>query len=287
VAGKRKVRIGRGIRSDKPNKSGANYFVKSILTELEEPLVLWGRHPTFGAINNPLREIYKIFCSENSFLNLHDHIQKINSNKSERLPRVEILSIQELNLLVPVEAVHQGFVVIVRELPDIGLDHFLDQHNTSSNFTLVILDQVTDPHNVGAILRSAAAFGAAGMIVQKRNAPEVDGVLAKSASGATEFLPVFRVTNISRTIRQLQEKEIWCLGLAGEAESSIVAAPIQGRIAVVLGAEGTGLRRLTREVCDQLVHLPTAAHFSTLNVSNAASIVLYEIKRRNLELIRP
>jgi 23S rRNA (guanosine2251-2'-O)-methyltransferase len=252
--------------------------------------VLWGRHPTLAAIDNPSREIYKIFCSENSYPNLNNHIEEINSNESKRLPRVEILSIQELNLLVPTEAVHQGFVIIVKELSDISLDHFLDQHSACSDITFVILDQVTDPHNVGAILRSAAALGAAGMIVQKRNAPEVDGVLAKSASGATEFIPVFRVTNISRTIRQLQENQIWCLGLAGEAVLSINMAPIQGRIAAVLGAEGAGLRRLTREVCDQLVHLPTKDHFSTLNVSNAASIVLYEIKRRkelSLELIKP
>ena len=118
------------------------------------------------------------------------------------------------------------------------------------------------------------------MILHNRNAPKLDGALSKAASGATEYIPIFRVTNIARAIRKMQGFEISCYGLAGESNLSINKVHLPLRIALVLGAEGAGLRRLTRESCDQLISLPTVAHFSTLNVSNAASIALYELQRR-------
>ena len=118
------------------------------------------------------------------------------------------------------------------------------------------------------------------MILQSRNAPKLDGMLAKAASGATEYIPIFRVTNIARAIRKMQDFDIFCLGLAGESDVSINNTSLTTRVALVLGAEGAVLRRLTRESCDQLVSLPTVGHFSTLNVSNAASIALYELQRR-------
>ena len=242
--------------------------------------MLWGRHAVIAALHNPQRVLTRVFCSENNRSTLGEEISKIRSEGTSSIPELEVLPIHELNLLIPADSVHQGFVTISEALEEPDFDGFLQKNKTTHHLTLVLLDQVTDPQNVGAIARSAVALGAHGMILQSRNAPKLDGMLAKAASGATEYIPVFRVTNIARAIRKMQEFDISCFGLAGESEIAINKMPFTARVALVLGSEGAGLRRLTRESCDQLVSLPTVTHFSTLNVSNAASIALYEIQRR-------
>ena len=269
-------------RGDKATKVKGHDFLKSVLHGLEQPTILWGRHAVTAAIANPLRKIYHIFCSKNNLTSLETYILEQQNIALGPSTVVEVLTIDDLNALTPLDAVHQGFIVIVRTLEEGHFDEFLEAKKSKQRLTLVVLDQVTDPHNVGAIARSAAALGADGMILQSRNAPRFDGVLAKSASGATEHLPIFRVTNIARALRQMQNINISCFGLAGESENSITEFPLTDRVALVLGAEGSGLRRLTREVCDELICLPTEDHFSTLNVSNAASITLYEVRRRAL-----
>jgi 23S rRNA (guanosine2251-2'-O)-methyltransferase len=138
------------------------------------------------------------------------------------------------------------------------------------------LDQVSDPHNVGAILRSAAVFGAKALILTDRNAPSESGVLAKSASGALEIVPLIRVTNLAHTIKDLKDIGFWCVGFAETGTTTLDQIDLKGKIALVMGAEGDGMRRLTKDLCDFTVSLPTAASFSALNVSNAAAIALYE-----------
>jgi 23S rRNA (guanosine2251-2'-O)-methyltransferase len=180
-----------------------------------------------------------------------------------------------LDSLLP-GTVHQGIALDAAPLPETHLNDLLAKQPR----LLVVLDQVTDPHNVGAILRSAAAFGAEGVILTERHAPGMTGTLAKTASGALEHVPLVPVVNLARALEQLREAGFWCIGLAEEGEKSLGAHDLSGATALVLGAEGDGLRRLTRERCDALAKLPTQGAIGSLNVSNAAAIALYEAKRQ-------
>lgn len=143
----------------------------------------------------------------------------------------------------------------------------------------MVLDQVTDPHNVGAVLRSCAAFGAMALIIPERNAPPMGGVLCKTASGAADVTPVVEVKNLARCLDQLREADFWTVGFAESGRDSLAATPLQGKVALVMGSEGEGLRRLTAERCDTLASLPTRPPIGSLNVSNAAAVALYEVFR--------
>lgn len=193
-------------------------------------------------------------------------------------PAPEILDKTALEQLLPPGASHQGLAVLSDPLTVPDLAEILEKSAipaATSRPLLVLLDQVTDPRNCGAVLRSAAAFGASAVIApQDSSAPE-SGALAKAASGALELIPYIQVTNLARALEQIKKAGFWCLGLAGEAELSLAEADPGGPIALVLGAEGSGLRRLTRERCDFLVRLPTAGPIGSLNVSNAAAVALY------------
>jgi len=192
--------------------------------------------------------------------------------------KAEILNRDAIDALLPRGVVHQGVALLASPLPEPDLQDAAKPLPERRN-VVVVLDQVTDPHNVGAILRSAAAFGARAVIATERNTPEATASLAKAASGALDLVPFVRVVNLARALDELKELGYWCVGFADRAEKSLAAADLSGNIALVLGAEGEGLRRLTIERCDQLVRIPTASAMASLNVSNAAAVALYELAR--------
>ena len=191
----------------------------------------------------------------------------------------ETVSKTEIDKHLPAGAVHQGIIAQVEPLPALHIDDLIALAQGQDNAIIVVLDQVTDPHNVGAILRSAAAFGALGVVVPDRHAPEETTALAKSASGALERMPLVRVTNLARALDELKDGGFWICGLAADGAVSLAEAKLTGKIALALGAEGDGLRRLTRETCDHLVRLPMVGNMESLNVSNAAAVALYEFVR--------
>jgi 23S rRNA (guanosine2251-2'-O)-methyltransferase len=224
---------------------------------------LWGRHAVAAALDNPDRKVLRAWATREAA----DYMQ---------LPKevaVTMAEAPDLGRLVPADAPHQGIVIEVEPLEDVWLDGLL--HQAEERAVLLVLDQVTDPHNVGAILRSAAAFGAIGVVTQDRHSPPESGALAKAASGALERVPWVRVVNLARALEEIGEAGFWRIGLAGDADTDLKDALGPQRVALVLGAEGPGLRLNTREHCDALARLPITAAIESLNVSNAAAVALY------------
>lgn len=242
-------------------------------------VTMWGRHAVAAALANPERDILAVHCASRVESVLEPLFTALPTSRRSTLPDPTVLDVRDLSDKVPPDAVHQGLVVIARPLASPGLEELVEKITSVPDSLIVVLDQVTDPHNVGAVLRSAAAFGAAGLVVQTRHAPPADGVLAKAASGALERVPMVEVTNIARALDTLKSSGFWCVGLSGDGQTSIDRARMDGRVALVLGAEGPGLRRLPRERCDVIARLPTETGFATLNISNAAAIALYEVRR--------
>jgi 23S rRNA (guanosine2251-2'-O)-methyltransferase len=191
--------------------------------------------------------------------------------------RAEPAEAEAISRLLPPGAVHQGAALSCDPLPARDLDEILAAKPGTRRVVLV-LDQLSDPHNVGAILRTAAAFGASAVIVQDRHAPPQSGTLAKAASGALEIVPYVEVVNIARALDRLAEAGFWRIALAGDGGHPLAEATSGGDIALVLGSEGDGIRRLVREHCDAAAFIPIDKAMESLNVSNAAAIALYEIR---------
>jgi 23S rRNA (guanosine2251-2'-O)-methyltransferase len=223
----------------------------------------WGRHAIAAALANPERTILRLWATREAAAALD-------------LPRdvpVTFADVADLGRLVPRDAPHQGIVAEVEPLPDRLLDDLLD-HAPAAR-PLLVLDQVTDPHNVGAIMRSAAAFGALAIVTQDRHAPGESGALAKAASGALEIVPWVRVVNLARALDDIAQAGFWRIGLEGEADMLLADALGPAHIALVLGAEGEGLRQNVGGHCDALARLPINPAMESLNVSNAAAVALY------------
>ncbi len=236
---------------------------------------LWGRHAVTAALSNPRRQTRKLWATREA-------LDAFDLALPEGLP-IEYAETPDLTRLVARDAPHQGLVLECATLPDIALSECLDQ---AERRTLVVLDQVTDPHNLGAIMRSAAAFGAAAIVTQDRHAPPESGTVAKAASGALDILPWVRVVNLARALEQMAEAGYWRIALSGGADVALEAALPDRPVALVLGAEGDGIRQNVVTHCDATARLPMSASVESLNVSNAAAVALYAItmhdQRRSL-----
>ncbi len=225
----------------------------------------WGRHAVAAALANPDREVIRIWATRESAAQF----------EIDRTIPVTFAEAADLGRLVPRDSPHQGIVAEVGRLPDLLLADLLD--GAPHGRPLLFLDHVTDPHNVGAILRSAAAFDALGIVTQDRHAPPESGALAKSASGALETVPWVRVVNLARSLDEAAEAGFWRIGLTGEADTLLSDALGPDRVALVLGAEGEGMRQNVEAHCDSLARLPITDRVESLNVSNAAAISLYAV----------
>ncbi|MFU7528022.1 TrmH family RNA methyltransferase [Qipengyuania sp. ASV99] len=230
---------------------------------------LWGRHPVEAALKNPDRRHRKLWATR-------EGIASLDGELPSDFP-LEYAEVADLGRMVARDAPHQGLVLECEELENKFLDEVASGDPARP---VVLLDQVTDPHNVGAILRSAAAFGAACIVTQDRHAPPESGVVAKSASGALETVPWVRVVNLARALDELAEAGYWRIGMAGEAEATLAQSMPAGAMAIVLGAEGEGLRHNIAAHCDCLARLPITSAIESLNVSNAAAIALYAAATR-------
>jgi len=244
-------------------------------TGVPDPDSLWlyGLHAVAAALRNPERQKIQLLATSSAAISLAAQI------KTHPLD-VEIKETQQIARFLPAAAVHQGIALRVRPLPEPNLEDVCARQQGAAPNLVVVLDQLTDPHNVGAVLRSCAAFGVTAVILTGRHAPPASGVLAKAASGALDIVPVVRVINLARALEQLAELGYWRVGLDSEASQPIAEIDLNGDIALVLGAEGSGLRQLTARKCDFLARIPASGKLASLNVSNAAAIALYEVTRR-------
>jgi 23S rRNA (guanosine2251-2'-O)-methyltransferase len=262
--GQKTFRRSRPTRHEKVAKGRPGYAV------LPQESVIYGLHAVEAALQNPKRVIRHAYLTENAAAKLAPMI-------SARGIVATVQSPQDFEGLVGASAVHQGAVLLAEPLRQPSLDEFLDELEDEAPAALAMLDQVTDPHNVGAVLRSAAAFGIAAVIVQDRHSPPLSGTLAKVASGAVEEVAVIATVNLARALERLKDHGFRCAGFDSEAQALFdartEAAP---RVTFVFGAEDRGLRRLIREGCDALYALFVPGKIKSLNISNAAAIVFHE-----------
>jgi len=234
---------------------------------------LYGLHPVAAALRNPQRRLRRLLITEEAEISLAGMIGRPWPIASETTDRARI------DQLLGRDAVHQGVALLADPLGSPGLAQVLERPGP-----VLVLDQVSDPRNIGAILRSALAFGACCVITQDRNSPDESGALAKASSGAIERIPLLRAVNIARTLVALKAAGCWCIGLDASGTPLSGKALAERRVALVMGSEGEGLRRLTKETCDELVGIPMPGSAGTaldsLNVSAAATVALYELTRR-------
>lgn len=257
-------------RSPAPTgRSGGDSAPKPPRGKADADNFLWGRHPVLAALANPARRgMGRLMVTE-------DRAAEIERENLANGHRIEVIDSAALARMLPAGAVHQGMVFKVQPLEGVSLEELAED----ASGVIVMLDQLTDTQNVGAIFRSALAFGAKGIVVQDRHSPALAGALAKAAVGATERLPCARVTNLSRALEKLADMGWRAVALDGAAELTLEEALDSRPTVLVMGSEGDGVRRLVAEHCDVLAKIPMPGGFESLNVSNAAAIALYEAAR--------
>jgi 23S rRNA (guanosine2251-2'-O)-methyltransferase len=265
-------------RRPEPAKNRGKPEKKPIAAQSERPhranigaQWLYGLHAVQAALANPRRKLGRAVLTPRA-------TETLGSKLLSRV-RVETQDPGSIDRLLPPGAVHQGAALEAWPLKSRDLDEILDEAPSDGRRVVLVLDQLSDPHNVGAILRTAAAFGATAVIVQDRHAPPQSGALAKAASGALDLIPYLEVVNIARALDEMAERGFWRIALAGDGEQSLPEAVPAGDVALVVGSEGSGIRRLVREHCEASAFIPISGRMESLNVSNAAAIALYELRR--------
>jgi len=252
---------------------------KNLSERPKGPPWLFGRHAVIAALENPQRNCHRLVVTHD-FIKTHgDELNKAIGATDRKRPDAEIQDRRTIEDMLQ-GAVHQGIALQADPLPRTNLEDIMSDIAENPGALVVALDQATDPQNIGAVLRSCAAFGASAVIIPDKNAPEVTGAIAKTACGALERIPFIRVTNLARSIDMLKEDGFWTVGLDGYAETMLSKVDMKGKTVLIMGSEGTGLRRLTKEKCDFLAKIPISQAVESLNLSNATAIALYEIARQ-------
>lgn len=243
------------LRQKKPRRTGG------------DSLWIWGRHPVIAALENPNRVRLKLLASEKASKELSGEVQ--------------VVSRHCIDQALPEGAVHQGMALLTRPLPEVFIEDICTASQFNEKTLVVILDRVTDPHNIGAVLRSTAAFNASAVVLSYRHNPVVaTGIIAKSSAGALERVPLIYVQKLVRALEMLKDHGFLCIGLDGHAKTSFNDIEMANRIALVLGSEGRGLNVPVRNICNILAHIGISQKVESLNLSNAATIALYEVSRR-------
>lgn len=240
-------------------------------TPSRDTMWIYGKHAVKAAVLNEKREILRTIALE-SCKNFFSEF------KHGRSLRIEV---SDKNLFASIfgkESIHQGCAVLVRKFCDYSIEELTEDE--SDNRPIVFLDQITDPQNIGSILRASAVFGARAVVITENHSPDLTPVIAKAASGALETVPLVRVINFANSINVLKKRGFWIIGLAEESDKMISEIKLDGKFVFIIGSEGDGMRRLTRDNCDFLVKLPVFGSFTTLNAAQAATVSMYEITRQ-------
>ena len=242
---------------------------------------IYGMHTVIAALANTERRWHSIAVLAGQEDNAAELIARARATRRADNEPVRVLSKAGFSEILPAGAVHQGLALEVEPLAEPDLEGVLRHARVAEGpAIMVVLDRLTDPQNIGSVLRSSAAFGAVGVVLAAHGAPPVTGALAKAASGALETVPLVRVVNLVRAVDSLKEAQFWICGLDEGAAQALAELDLGERVAIVLGSEGSGIRRLVREHCDYVARLPTQPAQPTLNVSNAAAVALYELVGR-------
>jgi 23S rRNA (guanosine2251-2'-O)-methyltransferase len=249
------------VRPERPDRPGKKPW-RPPARDRDGPVILYGWHSVKAALENPARRFHRLLATENALHRL--------AESGITLPLAPTTAdAREIEALVGPEAVHQGILAEADPLDAPAIEELDPQR------LVLVLDQITDPHNVGAILRSAAAFAVEAVVTTARHSPEATGVLAKAASAALEHVPLVTVPNLARALDALKDKNVFVIGLDSSGESDLATVPLRAPLALVVGAEGKGLRQLTRTHCDAVVRIALPGRIKSLNVSNATALALY------------
>ncbi len=235
---------------------------------MKNQMFLFGKHAVLNALKNPQRKVIRLYITEKNSEKWEEEWGDLSSYA------YDIKTAAQMDEILGKKETHQGFILsVLQKFPESLEDFF---QNISDTSIVVVLDQVTDPHNVGAILRSCAVFGVGAVVVPERHSASTEGIVSKVASGAMEHVPMIAVGNLKNALAQLQSQGFWIYGLDERGASTLAEVSFSGRVGLVFGAEGAGLRRLTKDTCDMLISLPSHGNFSTLNVSTTVAVTLYE-----------